>query len=69
VGSPASRPESPGSPITNLFWGVARNNQESDAAVLAKLTLLPDVVWLAIFWFGTMAALIYGGARLLRLDQ
>jgi hypothetical protein len=30
---------------------------------------LPDVVWLAIFWFGTMAALIYGGARLLRLDQ
>ena len=55
--------------ITNLFWGVARNNQESDAAVLAKLTLLPDIVWLGIFWLGTMAALIYGGARLLRLDQ
>lgn len=55
--------------ITGLFQATSRNDEKSDAAKLAKLTLLPDIFWLAVFWLATMAALIYGGARLLRLDQ
>jgi peptidase M50B-like protein len=52
--------------ITSLFWATYAQDGSSDAAVLERLTLLPDVLWLAVFWFGTMAALVYGGAILLR---
>lgn len=51
--------------ITNLFWATYRQDDSSDAAVLEKLTFLPDVLWLAVFWLGSMAALVYGGAKLL----
>jgi hypothetical protein len=53
--------------ITSLFWATFRQNPGSDAAVLERLTLLPDVFWLAVFWLGTMAALVYGGATMLHL--
>jgi hypothetical protein len=53
--------------ITNLFWATFRQDRGSDAAALEGLTLLPDVFWLAVFWLGTMAALVYGGATMLHL--
>lgn len=52
--------------ITHLFWATHRGSDSSDAAILEKLTGLPDVLWLGIFWLGSMAALVYGGVRLLR---
>ena len=55
--------------ITNLFWATYRGSKDSDAAIMADLTKLPDIFWLAFFWLGAMAALVYGGVRLLRLDQ
>ena len=51
--------------ITNLFWATFRQDPSSDAAALEGLTFLPDVFWLAVFWLGAMAALVYGGATLL----
>jgi hypothetical protein len=53
--------------ITGLFWATYRDDRGSDAAIMQKLTLLPDIFWLALFWLGTMAALVYGGATLLHL--
>ncbi|MBU2662898.1 M50 family metallopeptidase [Actinoplanes bogorensis] len=53
--------------ITGLFWGVRNGDKGSDAAVMQRLTLLGDVVWLAFFWLAAMAALIYGGVKLLHL--
>ena len=53
--------------ITNLFWGVHAGDEGSDAAVMQRLTLVGDVVWLAFFWLASMSALIYGGVRLLQL--
>jgi hypothetical protein len=53
--------------ITNLFWATFRQDPGSDAAALEGLTFLPDVFWLAIFWLGTMAALVYGGATMLHI--
>jgi hypothetical protein len=53
--------------ITNLFWATFRQDPGSDAAALEKITFLPDVFWLAVFWLGAMAALIYGGATMLHL--
>ena len=37
-----------------------------DAELLQKHTHVGDVVWLFVFWLGTVAALVYGGAVLLR---
>ena len=53
--------------ITSLFWATFQQDPDSDAAVLEGLTILPDVFWLAVFWLGTMAALVYGGATLLHI--
>jgi hypothetical protein len=52
--------------IPNLFWATYRGDDTSDAAILQGLTKLPDVFWLAVFWLASVAALVYGGARLLR---
>jgi hypothetical protein len=51
--------------ITSLFWATFDQQPGSDAAVLERLTHLPDVLWLAVFWVGTMGALVFGGAGLL----
>jgi hypothetical protein len=53
--------------ITGLFWGVHRNDKGSDAAVMQRLTLVGDVVWLGVFWLASMSALIYGGVKLLQV--
>jgi hypothetical protein len=52
--------------IPDLFWSMKSAKGESDAEKLGKLTHIGDVVWLFVFWLGTVAALIYGGALLLR---
>jgi len=39
----------------------------SDSAKLQKLTLLPSALWGVLLLAGTIAALVYGGAMLLRL--
>lgn len=51
--------------IPNLFWAMKRQDS-SDAAILEKSTHIGDVVWLFIFWLGTLAALVHGGAIMLR---
>jgi hypothetical protein len=38
----------------------------SDADQLARLTPLPGLFWVAFFWIGTVAALLFGGWLLLR---
>jgi hypothetical protein len=38
----------------------------SDADQLARLTRLPGLFWVAFFWTGTVAALLFGGWLLLR---
>jgi hypothetical protein len=53
--------------ITNLFWATFRQERGSDAAALESLTFLPDVFWLAVFWLGTMAALVVGGVTMLHI--
>ena len=53
--------------ITNLFWATHRGSTSSDAAVLQSRTMIGDVVWLGVFWLGAMAALVYGGVKLLHL--
>jgi peptidase M50B-like protein len=53
--------------ISNLFWATRQGSKTSDAAVLQRLTLLPDVLWLGVFWLASMAALVLGGIRLLHL--
>jgi hypothetical protein len=52
--------------ITDLFWATHGGSTSSDAAVLQRLTLLPDIFWLAVFWLATMSALVYGGVTMLR---
>ena len=52
--------------ITDLFWVTHGGSASSDAAILQRLTFLPDIFWLAVFWLATMSALLYGGALLLR---
>jgi hypothetical protein len=52
--------------MTDLFWVTHGGSTSSDAAVLQRLTLLPDIFWLAVFWLATMSALVYGGVTMLR---
>jgi hypothetical protein len=52
--------------IPALFWAVHWGDSGSDAAVLQGLTKLPDIFWLTVFWLASMAALVYGGVRLLK---
>jgi hypothetical protein len=52
--------------ISTLFWVTHEQQAGSDAAVMERLTWLPDVFWLGVFWLGTLGALVYGGALLLR---
>jgi hypothetical protein len=52
--------------IPELYWGMVMRSGKSDAEQLAGLTHIGDVVWLFLFWLGTLAALVYGGALLLR---
>ena len=52
--------------IPDLFWAMKHGDTSSDAAVLQRLTFLPDVFWLAVFWLAALAALVYGGSLLLR---
>lgn len=51
--------------IPGLFWGVHDGDTTSDAAVMQRLTFLPDVFWLGVFWLASLAALVYGGAKML----
>jgi len=39
----------------------------NDSAVLAGLTLVPSAIWAFVFLVGTIGALVYGGAMLLRI--
>jgi hypothetical protein len=39
----------------------------NDSAVLAGLTLVPSAIWAFVFLVGTIGALVYGGAMLLRM--
>jgi hypothetical protein len=52
--------------ISTLFWVTHEQQRGSDAAVMQRLTWLPDVFWLAVFWLGTLGALVWGGSLLLR---
>jgi len=52
--------------MTDLFWATRGSDKGSDAAVLQRLTFLPDFFWLVVFWLATMSALVFGGAALLR---
>jgi hypothetical protein len=52
--------------IPHLYRGVRRQKGTEDPELLAQQTHIGDVVWLFVFWLGTVAALIYGGALLLR---
>jgi hypothetical protein len=52
--------------IPELFWGVKAGDTSTDPALLERHTHVSDVLWLGVFWLGSVAALIYGGALLLR---
>ena len=52
--------------IPHLWRGVSQQKGTQDPELLAKHTLIGDVVWMFVFWLGTLAALVYGGALLLR---
>jgi hypothetical protein len=52
--------------ISTLFQVTRAGDPTSDVAVLSRLTWLPGVIWLGVFWAGTMVALVWGGALLLR---
>jgi len=52
--------------IPDLFWGMTKQKGTSDAEKLGKLTHVTDLFWLFLFWLGSVGALVYGGALLLR---
>jgi len=54
--------------MSDLFWVTRGGSRTSDPAVLQRLTWVPDVLWLGVFWLSTLAALVWGGALLLRFD-
>ncbi|GAA4593240.1 hypothetical protein BJY16_000905 [Actinoplanes octamycinicus] len=51
--------------IPDLFKGMAAGHA-NDAGMLQQHTHIGDVVWLFVFWLGSISALVYGGALLLR---
>jgi hypothetical protein len=51
--------------IPPLIYGTAAK-KGSDANQLESTTHIGDVVWLFVFWLGTLAALVHGGALMLR---
>jgi hypothetical protein len=52
--------------IPDLYKGMLTQKGKSDAEQLQKTTLVGDVVWLFVFWLGSMAALVHAGAMMLR---
>jgi hypothetical protein len=52
--------------IPDLYWSMVKQTGKSDAELVQKHTWIGDVVWLFVFWLGTIAALVYGGALMLR---
>lgn len=52
--------------IPDLYWGMLRRTGKSDAEQLQQHTWIGDVVWLFVFWLGSLAALVYGGALMMR---
>jgi hypothetical protein len=52
--------------IPDLYWSMLTKTGTSDAERLETHTHIGDVVWLFIFWLGSVAALIYGGALMVR---
>ncbi|MBL7254839.1 M50 family metallopeptidase [Paractinoplanes lichenicola] len=52
--------------IPRVFWGVRQQKGVQDPELLEKHTHIGDVVWLFLFWIGTLGALVYGGAMMLR---
>jgi Peptidase M50B-like len=50
--------------VTSLR-GMRFGVDKSDAAILARYTLVPAVVWVALFWFVAIVCLWVGGRRLL----
>jgi len=52
--------------IPTLFRVIASGDTSNDAGALQKQTHIGDVVWLFVFWLGSVAALVWGGAQLLR---
>ncbi|PRY28333.1 M50 family metallopeptidase [Pseudosporangium ferrugineum] len=51
--------------VPELFRAM-RADEVTDAGLLQRHTLVGDVVWLFLFWLLSLAALVYGGALLLR---
>jgi peptidase M50B-like protein len=51
------------------LYRVWSTGKEPDTAVLAKQTGCSTAIFVALFWAGSMAALIYGGVLLLRHDS
>lgn len=52
--------------IPELLVVIASGDTTNDAGVLHSQTHIGDVVWLFVFWLGSLAALVWGGALLLR---
>lgn len=52
--------------IPRVFQGVRQQKGVQDPELLEKHAYIGDVVWLFLFWIGTLAALVYGGAMMLR---
>ena len=52
--------------IPDLFRVIASGSTANDAAILQRQTHIGDVVWLFVFWLGSVAALVWGGTLLLR---
>lgn len=52
--------------IPELYHVIASGDTSNDAGALQKQTHIGDVVWLFLFWLGSVAALIWGGAQLMR---
>ncbi len=52
--------------VPELFWVIRSGDVTNDAAALQRHTYIGDVVWLFVFWLLSLAALVYGGALMLR---
>jgi len=59
-------------PVEMMFFFMRNRiyaNPQSDSAHLRQMTLLPSVFWGVLFLAGSVAALVYGGAMLLRIES